>query len=77
MNIDNIKKAVKIGVCYTKLCRGSNKIRCFGRRMGYGEFVDLTQEEYALYNTVSQLSELEMLERLDKHLNEDKQGSNH
>ena len=72
MNINSIKKAIEIGVCYTKLLRESNKTRCFGPDIDHGEFVDLTPEEYALYNTISRLSESEKLERLDKHLNEDK-----
>lgn len=67
LNKDNIRKAIEIGASYIKPCR-DGKIRCFGPSMGYGEFVDLTSEEYEVYQKISLLRKEEKLERLDKEV---------
>lgn len=69
MNYDNIKKAIEIGVCYVKPGRRNNTVRCFDSKMGYGKFMDLTEEEYAMYLEVSTLSKDEMLKRLENESN--------
>ena len=62
--IKNIKRAIEIGVCYVK--PWGKKIRCFDARRGYGSWVDLTSEEYVIYQKVSILTQLEQLKRLNE-----------
>jgi len=61
---ENIKKAIEMGVCFIK--EWGEKIRCFDMRMGYGEFIDLTLEEYDIYLKVSKPTREEMLKKLDE-----------
>ena len=65
---DNIVKAIEMGVCYLKPARDNNGVRCFDHRMGYGEYIDLTQEEYEIYQKVANLTVEEMLKRLDEYI---------
>lgn len=63
---DNIKKAIEIGVYGVKDWQG--KIRCFDHKLGYGKHVDLTYEEYEVYQKATHLSKEEQLKRLDEVL---------
>ena len=63
MNNDNIRKAIELEVCFVK--KWGEKIRCFDRKMGYGEFVDLTPEEYEKYQKIAHISKSEQLQRLE------------
>ena len=65
-NIENIKKAIEIGICYIKSTRDDTGVRCFGNHMGYGKFVDLTLEEYEIYQKVASLTKQEIYKRLEK-----------
>lgn len=64
MDEEKIKEAIEIGVCYVKPWK--DKIRCFDIKMGYGKFVDLTPEEYDIWQQVATLSKVEQLEKLEK-----------
>lgn len=66
INKDSIVKAIKMKVFYVK--QWGDKVRCFGDRMGYGEHVDLTEEEYQLYQDVIAVDEETLLAKLDKLL---------
>ena len=59
-----ITKAIKIGIRFVK--PWEDKMRCYGIKMGYGEFVDLTLEEYEIYQAVSNLTVEEQLARLKR-----------
>lgn len=65
INKENIKKAIQIEVRYVK--PWDDKIRCFDLKMGYGHHIDLTQEEYKIFQKVSAPpSKEEMSRRLDE-----------
>lgn len=65
MRKENIKKAIEVGVKYTKPLREGGGIRCFDARMGYGQHIDLTSEEYKVFQEVVNLTRGEQLERLE------------
>lgn len=65
MDIKNIAKAIELGVCYVKPAPKDGGIRCFDRKMGYGEWIDLTAEEYEIHQKVVNLTKEEKLKRLD------------
>ena len=64
----NIIEAIKMGICYIKPWPPNNKIRCYDNQAGYGKYVDLSQEEYDIYQKVSSLTIDEQLKRLDRIL---------
>lgn len=66
MEKENIIEAIKIGTCYIKPWPPNNKIRCYDNRAGYGKHVDLSPEEYDIYQRVSNLTIDDQIERLNK-----------
>jgi len=65
---ENIVEAIKIGVSFVHSAPWNGKIRCYDHKMGYGKYIDLTKEEYDIYQKVSNLTINEKIERLNKIL---------
>lgn len=54
-----VERAIEMGVYYIKPWDG--KVRCFDHKRGYGDYVDLTEEEYKLFLEMSNMMPSEAL----------------
>jgi len=66
MDIKKIEKAITLGMSYVCPNPVIGGMRCFDSHMGYGKYVDLTSQEYEIYQRLTNLTVDEKLKRLEE-----------